>query len=85
MHTRLNRSIRNQVYIIDKTENNPIQVNGHPAWATGEPLVPFLAHPFLAHLLHRHPTPSARNTRRDATRVRFGASLQSSNRYLAMI
>lgn len=26
---------RNQVYIIDKTENNPVQVNGHPAWATG--------------------------------------------------
>jgi hypothetical protein len=24
-----------QIYIIDKTENNPIQVNGHPAWAVG--------------------------------------------------
>ncbi|KAG8908124.1 hypothetical protein FRB99_000152 [Tulasnella sp. 403] len=23
-----------RVYIIDKTENNPLQVNGHPAWAT---------------------------------------------------
>ncbi|KAG8803885.1 hypothetical protein FRC16_002380 [Serendipita sp. 398] len=22
-----------QVYIVDKVENNPIQVNGHPAWA----------------------------------------------------
>jgi hypothetical protein len=24
----------NKVYIIDKVENNPISVNGHPAWAT---------------------------------------------------
>jgi len=24
----------NKVYIIDKTENNPAQVNGHPAWAS---------------------------------------------------
>jgi hypothetical protein len=32
-----------QVYIIDKTENNPAQVNGHPAWATGEPTNPFFA------------------------------------------
>ncbi|KAG9014897.1 hypothetical protein FRB94_009055 [Tulasnella sp. JGI-2019a] len=23
----------NKVYVIDKTENNPVQVNGHPAWA----------------------------------------------------
>lgn len=22
------------VYIVDKTENNPPQINGHPAWAT---------------------------------------------------
>lgn len=22
------------MYIIDKVENNPLQVNGHPAWAT---------------------------------------------------
>ena len=25
-----------QVYIIDKVENNPIKVNGHAAWASGE-------------------------------------------------
>ncbi|KAG8925018.1 hypothetical protein FRC02_009973 [Tulasnella sp. 418] len=24
----------NKVYIIDKTENNPTQINGHPAWAS---------------------------------------------------
>ncbi|KAG8896391.1 hypothetical protein FRB99_008918 [Tulasnella sp. 403] len=24
----------NKVYVIDKTENNPVQVNGHPAWAS---------------------------------------------------
>jgi hypothetical protein len=24
---------KNKVYIIDKTENNPARVNGHPAWA----------------------------------------------------
>lgn len=24
----------NQVYIIDKTENNPVDIAGHPAWAT---------------------------------------------------
>lgn len=24
----------NKVYVIDKTENNPLRVNGHPAWAT---------------------------------------------------
>jgi hypothetical protein len=24
-----------KVYIIDKTENNPAQINGHPAWASG--------------------------------------------------
>lgn len=26
----------NKVYIIDKTQNNPATINGHPAWATGE-------------------------------------------------
>lgn len=25
---------QNKVYIVDKTENNPVSVNGHPAWAT---------------------------------------------------
>ena len=24
----------NKVYIVDKTENNPVSVAGHPAWAT---------------------------------------------------
>lgn len=24
-----------KVYIIDKVENNPTQINGHPAWASG--------------------------------------------------
>lgn len=24
----------NQVFVVDKTENNPIEVAGHPAWAT---------------------------------------------------
>lgn len=24
----------NKVYIVDKTERNPISINGHPAWAT---------------------------------------------------
>ena len=24
-----------KVYIVDKVENNPAQVNGHPAWAQG--------------------------------------------------
>jgi hypothetical protein len=24
-----------KVYIIDKVENNPTQINGHPAWAQG--------------------------------------------------
>jgi hypothetical protein len=24
----------NKVYVVDKTENNPIRINGHPAWAT---------------------------------------------------
>jgi hypothetical protein len=24
---------KNKVYVIDKTENNPARVNGHPAWA----------------------------------------------------
>lgn len=24
----------NQVFIVDKTENNPVKVAGHPAWAT---------------------------------------------------
>lgn len=28
-----------KVYIVDKTENNPLQVNGHPAWATEYDLV----------------------------------------------
>lgn len=23
-----------QVYVVDKTENNPLQVAGHPAWAS---------------------------------------------------
>ena len=23
-----------KVYVIDKTENNPTQINGHPAWAS---------------------------------------------------
>jgi hypothetical protein len=27
-------SSRWQVYIIDKTENNPLHVDGHPAWAS---------------------------------------------------
>jgi hypothetical protein len=25
-----------KVYIIDKTQNNEAQINGHPAWAVGE-------------------------------------------------
>ena len=25
----------NRVYIVDKTENNPTQIKGHPAWAAG--------------------------------------------------
>ena len=25
----------NKVYIIDKVENNPHSINGHPAWASG--------------------------------------------------
>jgi hypothetical protein len=25
-----------KVYIVDKVENNPTQINGHPAWAAGE-------------------------------------------------
>lgn len=25
-----------RVYIVDKTENNPTQINGHPAWAAGQ-------------------------------------------------
>ncbi|CAE6530219.1 unnamed protein product [Rhizoctonia solani] len=25
---------KNKVYVIDKVENNPVSVNGHPAWAT---------------------------------------------------
>ena len=25
----------NKVYVIDKTQNNVAQINGHPAWATG--------------------------------------------------
>lgn len=25
-----------KVYIVDKTERNPTQINGHPAWAAGE-------------------------------------------------
>lgn len=29
----------NKVYIVDKTENNPVKVNGHPAWATEYDLV----------------------------------------------
>lgn len=24
----------NKVYVVDKTENNPVRINGHPAWAT---------------------------------------------------
>lgn len=24
----------NKVYIVDKTENNPVSIGGHPAWAT---------------------------------------------------
>lgn len=28
-----------KVYIIDKTQNNEAQVNGHPAWATGAHLI----------------------------------------------
>lgn len=27
----------NKVYIIDKVENNPQSINGHPAWASGKP------------------------------------------------
>jgi hypothetical protein len=26
-----------KVYFIDKVENNPAQINGHPAWASGAP------------------------------------------------
>ena len=26
-----------KVYFIDKVENNPTQINGHPAWASGAP------------------------------------------------
>jgi hypothetical protein len=29
-----------QVYIVDKTENNPLQVDGHPAWASEITLMP---------------------------------------------
>jgi hypothetical protein len=25
----------NKVFIVDKVENNPAQINGHPAWAAG--------------------------------------------------
>ena len=25
-----------KIYIVDKVENNPTQINGHPAWAAGE-------------------------------------------------
>lgn len=25
-----------KVYIVDKTENNPTTLNGHPAWASGK-------------------------------------------------
>lgn len=28
------RPFRSQVYVVDKTENNPLQVKGHPAWAS---------------------------------------------------
>ena len=27
---------KDKVYIIDKTQNNQAQINGHPAWAVGE-------------------------------------------------
>src|SRR5258708_1228866 len=37
IHTQLIPLLR-QVYIVDKTENNPITVNNHPAWATEYPL-----------------------------------------------
>lgn len=30
---------RNKVYFIDKVENNPTQIKGHPAWASGEYIV----------------------------------------------
>lgn len=26
-----------KVYIVDKTENNPTPIHGHPAWAAGTP------------------------------------------------
>lgn len=29
----------NRVYIVDKTENNPTPINGHPAWAAGKFIV----------------------------------------------
>ena len=25
----------NKVYFVDKVENNPVTINGHPAWASG--------------------------------------------------
>lgn len=31
---QLFRGQGNKVYILDKVENNPVQINGHPAWAT---------------------------------------------------
>lgn len=27
---------KDKVYIIDKVQNNPITISGHPAWAVGE-------------------------------------------------
>ncbi len=34
IHTQLIPPFLHQVYIIDKTENNPLRVNNHPAWAS---------------------------------------------------
>src|SRR5260221_9943926 len=33
-HTQLILPFLHKVYIIDKTENNPLHVNNHPAWAS---------------------------------------------------
>lgn len=32
------------MYIVDKVENNPSKINGHPAWAAGECLLSYGAH-----------------------------------------
>lgn len=37
-----------KIYILDKTENNPTQINGHPAWAAGMLPRPVLTLPLTA-------------------------------------